>query len=173
MRISGQEQSDLVNLALGPAKHALIWLGELDRTGHQFEKRHMSRKFATSAQQTYREVDTASGADAVSNYGLVFGNDIRRGVKILYGDLDGFEELVTYVRSHPSLIEFLEPSGGRDEFKEHALRVSISELPVAAAEYHIYNVGWDVDDKILRDELENLVAWWATEPFRVTMGCAG
>lgn len=166
-RLTEEETFELIDLAFRPACDAFMKLRELQRSGHEFERKSSYPKFATADGHTFRKVESTGGSDSVPNYGDVFSNDNRWGTKFRFDELDGFEELVNFVNAHDELRQFHLPSGGRDDFRTHVLRVNIGNLPVTAVEKHIFHEGWKLNRERLQYYIAELVIWWVSRELPV------
>ena len=163
MRVSEDVRDDLRRLALAMAKDAIEKVVELRDNGYEFRQRTSYPKFNEEGPQTYRTATWSSSTGSPTRYSAVFGKSRAWDTEIAYGELDGFEELLSLVRRSPALLQYLAPDRLSEDQREHILHFHVADLPIEMAERHIHTVGWELEESKLLDFYLELEHWWLSE----------
>lgn len=136
---------------------ALRRLRGLHDDGVRFDRFAQYPTFDDGDASVFRRVAFSSGPH---QHRSVFGPEAAWGVHVLFEELDGFPELLTYVESHPTLVEFLAPSRIAHVIGRRGLAISVADLPLEIVDRIANLAEWDADPDRILELYRPLEKWW-------------
>lgn len=132
-------------------------LRRLEGEGYGFLTYSNFPEFEEDAGGPFRRVTQTSTGPP--RYQGSFALERQYKAPVAYDELDGFGDLVAYVRTLPAVVDFLFPPrfGAVDE---RFLTVQVASLPLAIVDRHIHLCGWDLDEGLLLSLYVQMEIWW-------------